>query len=125
MRKNTITIILTEGDFMQTATRVEEPMPNTAKLTATEWRVIVTTGEYTRFGKSCAEIKFKPGALGYARRNGFQTDYIQIVCHTAKGNVNCWYVHELEAENLISVARAAPNQDSPQRAWKTGWAQSF
>jgi hypothetical protein len=60
---------LTKGDFMQTATRVKEPLPNTAKLATTEWRVIVTHGEYTRFGKSCVEITFKPGSLGYARRN--------------------------------------------------------
>ncbi len=110
---------------MQTTTRVEEPLPNTAKLTANEWRAIVTHGEYTRFGKSCASIKFKKGEIGYAKRNRFQPDYIQVICHTAKGNINCWYVHELEAETLISIARVAPDQGSTQRAWKACWAQSF
>jgi hypothetical protein len=110
---------------MQTTTRVEEPLPNTAKLTANEWRVIVTHGEHERLGKSCASIKFKKGSIGYAKRNRFQPAYIQIVCHTIKGNVNCWHVRELEAETLLSIARVAPDQDSPQRSWKAGWAQIF
>jgi hypothetical protein len=110
---------------MQTSNIVKEMLPNAAKLTANEWRVIVTHGEHERLGKSCASIKFKKGEIGYAKRNRFQPDYIQIVCHTAKGNINCWYVHEREAETLISIARVAPNQDSPQRTWKAGWAQIF
>ncbi len=59
------------------------PLPSTAMLATTEWRVIVTLGEHGRLGKSCASIKFKKGELGYARRNGFQTDYIQVVCPTS------------------------------------------
>jgi hypothetical protein len=96
-----------------------------AHLDTMTWRIIVTLGEHERLGKSCASIKFKKGAIGYAKRNHFQPAYVQILCHTAKGNINCWYVHELEAENLISIARVAPDQDSPQRTWKAGWAQSL
>jgi hypothetical protein len=110
---------------MQTSNIVKELLPNTAKLTATEWRVIVTTGEYTRFGKSCAEITFKPGALGYARRNRNQSDYIQVVCPTTKGGIGSWHIPETEAESLITVARAAPKQDDVQRVWLAGWMQSF
>ncbi len=111
---------------MQQATaRAKENLPNTAKLNATEWRVVLTRGEYTRFGKSCAPITFKPGALGYARRNGFQPGYIQVVCPTTKGSIGSWHIHETEAESLITVARTAPKQDAAQRVWLAGWVQSF
>jgi hypothetical protein len=98
---------------------------NTAKITAAEWRIIATRREYTRFGKSCAAITFVPGVLGYARRNKFQTDYIQVVCPTTKGSIGSWHIHETEAESLITVARTAPNQAAVQRAWAAGWMQSF
>jgi carbamate kinase len=126
MRKITITNILTGGYFMQTTTtKVKEALPITAKLTTTEWRVIVTHGEYTRFGKSCASIAFAPGTLGYARRNKKQTDYIQVVAHTTKGTIGSWYISEIEAERLLTVARIAPKQDGAQRAWEAGWMQYF
>jgi hypothetical protein len=110
---------------MQTATKVNEQLPSTAKLTTTEWRVIVTHGEYTRFGKSCASITFEPGVLGYARRNKFQTDYIQVVCLTNKGSIGSWYISETEAERLLTVARPAPKQDAVERFWEAGWMQFF
>jgi carbamate kinase len=119
------TVILTEGDFMQATSTVKAPLPNTAKLTTAEWRIILTHGEYTRFGKSCASITFLPGVLGYARRNKFQNDYIQVVCPTTKGSIGSWHIHETEAESLLTVARAAPKQDAVQRAWEAGWMQSF
>ncbi len=110
---------------MQTATRVKELLPSTAKLTTTEWRVIVTHGEYTRFGKSCTSITFVSGVLGYARRNKFQNDYIQVVCPTTKGSIGSWHIPEREAGSLITVARTAPKQDATQRRWEAGWMQSF
>ncbi len=110
---------------MQTATKVKEPLPNTAKLTTTEWRIILTCGEYTRFGKSCASITFVPRNLGYAQRNKFRPDYIQVVCPTTKGSIGSWHISETEAESLITVARAAPKQDAVQRAWEAGWMHSF
>jgi hypothetical protein len=126
MRQNTNTIILSGGDFMQkTAIRAKEIPPNTAKLTTTEWRVILIRGEYTRFGKSCVEITAKPGTLGYARRNKFQTDYIQVVCPIKKGEIGSWYIPETKAESLITVSRTAPKQDAAQRVWLAGWMQSF
>ncbi len=111
--------------MQQAQTRVKEPLPNTARLAATEWRVVLTKGEYTRFGKSCKAVTFKPDNLGYARRNKFQPDYIQVVCPTTKGSIGSWHIHETEADLLLHVARVAPDQDSPQRTWKAGWAQSF
>ncbi len=110
---------------MQTTSTVEQLLPSTMKLTNTEWRVIVTHGEYTRFGKSCASITFVPGVLGYARRNKFQPDYIQIVCPTTKGSIGSWHIHETEAERLLTVARPAPKQNAAQRGWEAGWMQSF
>ncbi len=106
---------------MQTSTTVKTPLPNTAKLTTAEWRIILTHGEYTRFGKSCASMTFVPGVLGYARRNKFQPDYIQICAPTIKGSIGAWHVSETEAESLITVARAAPKQSAVQRAWEAGW----
>ncbi len=111
--------------MQQAVTRVKEPMPNTAKLATTEWRVILTRGENTRYGKSCAEITFVPGVLGYARRNTFQPDYLQVVCPTTKGSVGSWHIRETEAERLITASRPAPKQDDVQRVWKAGWMQSF
>jgi hypothetical protein len=108
-----------------TTTKLKEPLPRTAKLTTTEWRVIVTHGEYIRFGKSCASIAFAPGVLGYARRNKFQPDYIQVVAHTNKGAIGSWYINETEAESLLTTARVAPKQDGAQRAWEAGWMSSF
>ncbi len=110
---------------MQTATRLKEPLPNTAKLTTTEWRVVLTRGEYTRFGKSCAAITFKPGVLGYARRNKFQRKYIQVVCPAVKGSIGSWHIHETEADLLLTVARLAPNQADVQRTWEAGWMHIF
>jgi carbamate kinase len=125
MRQAAITNILIGGYFMQTTTKVKQLLPSTAKLTTNEWRVIVTHGEYIRFGKSCASIAFVPGVLGYARRNKFQTDYIQVVCPTTKGNIGSWHINETEAESLLTVARTAPKQDAVNRAWEAGWMQSF
>ncbi len=110
---------------MQTTKTVEQLLPSTGKLTNTEWRVIVTHGEYTRFGKGCASITFMPGVLGYARRNKFQSDYIQIVCPTTQGSIGSWHIHETEAESLLTVARPAPKQAAAQRGWEAGWMQSF
>jgi hypothetical protein len=110
---------------MQTTNTVKELLPSTAKLKTTEWRVIVTHGEYTRFGKSCASITFVAGVLGYAQRNKFQTDYIQIVAPTNKGTIGSWYISETEAEPLLTVARTAPNQVAVQRFWEAGWMQFF
>jgi hypothetical protein len=110
---------------MQTTNTVKELLPSTAKLTTDEWRIILTHGEYTRFGKSCAEITFAPGELGYARRNKFQPDYIQFVAHTTKGSVASWHIHEKVAESLITVARPAPKQDAVERVWEAGWMQYF
>jgi hypothetical protein len=110
---------------MRATTTVKELLPNTAKLTTTEWRVILTRGEFTRFGKSCTEIAFAPGSLGYAKRNEFQPDHIQVTCHTKKGGIGVWYIRETEAESLLTVARVAPKQDAVQRVWLAGWAQSF
>ncbi len=110
---------------MQTITKIKQLLPRTAKLTTTEWRVIVTHGEYIRFGKSCASIAFTSGTLGYARRNKFQRDYIEVVAHTTKGGIGGWYVHEKEAESLLTTARVAPKQDGAQRAWEAGWMSSF
>jgi hypothetical protein len=110
---------------MQTTSTVEQLLPSTAKLTNTEWRVIVTHGEYTRFGKGCASIKFVPGVLGYARRNKFQNGYIQVVCPTTKGSIGSWHIHETEAERLLTVARPAPQQNAVNRAWESGWMQTF
>jgi carbamate kinase len=109
----------------QTATVLNHPLPKTAKLTTTEWRVIVTHGEYVRFGKSCAEVSFTSGTLGYAKRNKNQTDYIQVVAHTTKGSIGSWYINETEAESLLTTARVAPKQDGAQRAWEAGWMQYF
>ncbi len=111
--------------MQQAAARLKEPQPNTAKLNTNEWRVILIRGEYTRFGKSCVEITAKPGTLGYARRNRFQTDYIQVVGPIKKGEIGSWYIPETKAETLISVARVAPKQDAAQRVWLAGWVQSF
>ncbi len=110
---------------MQASIAVKAPLPNTAKITTGEWRIILTRGEYTRFGKSCAEITFAPGVLGYAKRNAFSPDYIQVVCRTVKGNVSSWHIRETEAESLLTTARIAPDQGAVQRAWKAAWAQSF
>jgi hypothetical protein len=110
---------------MQTTNTVKELLPITAKLTTTEWLVIATHGVHTRFGKSCAEITFTSGTLGYAKRNKFQRDYIQVVAHTTKGSIGSWYISETEAENLITTARIAPKQDGAQRAWEAGWMQYF
>ncbi len=110
---------------MQTSAQVKELLPRTAKLTTAEWRVIVTHGEYTRFGKSCASITFAPAVLGYAKRNKFQPDYIQLVCPTTKGSIGSWYISETEAESLLTTARPAPKQDGAQRAWEAGWMQTF
>jgi carbamate kinase len=109
---------------MQTTT-VKELLPSTAKLTSTEWRIILTHGEYTRFGKGCASITFVSGVLGYARRNKFQSDYIQVCVPTTKGSIGSWHIHETEAESLLTVARPAPKQNAVQRAWESGWMQSF
>jgi hypothetical protein len=98
---------------------------NSAKITTAEWRIIATRREYTRFGKSCTAITFVPGTLGYARRNKFQINYVQVVCPTTKGSIGSWYISETEAESLLSIARIAPNQDAVQRAWEAGWVQSF
>jgi hypothetical protein len=104
----------------------ESPLPNTMKLTITFWRSILTQGEYIRFGKSCASIAFAPGVLGYARRNKFQPDYIEVVAHTTKGSIGSWHIRETEAENLLTTsARIAPKQDAVNRAWEAGWMQSF
>ncbi len=111
--------------MQQVAVRAKESMPNTAKLTTTEWRVILIRGEYTRFGKSCVEITFKPGVLGYARRSRFQPGYIQVVCPIEEGKIGSWYIPETEAESLVTVSRAAPKQDAAQRVWLAGWMQSF
>jgi carbamate kinase len=108
-----------------TTTKLKEPLPRTAKLTTTEWRVVVTHGEYIRFGKSCASIAFTTGTLGYAKRNKFQRDYIQVVAHTTKGSIGSWHISEIEAERLLTVARVAPKQDGAQRAWEAGWMSSF
>jgi carbamate kinase len=125
MRKITITNILTGGENMQTITKIKQLLPRTAKLTTTKWHVIVTHGEYVRFGKSCASIAFTSGTLGYARRNKKQTDYIQVVAHTTKGSIGSWYINETEAESLLTTARVAPKQDGAQRAWEAGWMQYF
>jgi hypothetical protein len=125
MFRRTNTDILRGGDFMQASTTVKAPLQNTGKLTNAEWRIIVTNGEYTRFGKSCTSITFVPGVLGYARRNNFQNDYIQVVCPTTKGSIGSWHIPETEAESLLTVARAAPKQSAVQRAWEAGWLQSF
>ncbi len=111
--------------MQQVAVRAKESMPNTAKLTTTEWRVILIRGEYTRSGKSCVEITTTPGVLGYARRSRFQTDYIQVVGPIKKGEIGSWHIPETEAERLITVSRTAPKQDAAQRAWLAGWMQSF
>ncbi len=102
------------------------PLPNTMKLTTTEWRVIITSGEHTRCGKSCAPVAFVPGTLGYARRNEFQPDRIQVVAYTTKGSVGSWYIRETEATSLLATsARISPRQGVVQRAWEAAWAHSF
>jgi hypothetical protein len=111
--------------MQQAATRVKEKLPNTAKLTTTEWRVILTRGDHTRFRKNCVPITLVPNVLGYARRNTFQPNCIQIVCPTTEGGINSWHVPETDAESLITVSRAAPDQGAAQRVWKAGWLQSF
>jgi hypothetical protein len=109
----------------QNTASTAESLQNTEKITAREWRVVLTRGEYTRTGKSCAAITFTPGNLGYARRNGFQPDYVQVVCPATKGNIGSWHIHEAEAARLLTVARVAPDQAAVQRVWASGWAQSF
>jgi carbamate kinase len=110
---------------MQTTNTIKELLPSTMKLTNTEWRIILTHGEHTRFGKGCAPITFVSGVLGYARRNNFQSDYIQVCVPTTKGSIGSWHIHETEAEILITVARPAPKQNAAQRGWEAGWMSSF
>ncbi len=116
---------ITKANCEQTASG-KSPLPNTMKLTTTQWRVIVTRAEYIRFGKSCPSVAFAPGVLGYARRDKFQPDYIQLVCPTTRGTIGSWHIRETEAENLITAnGRPAPKQDAAQCAWEAGWVHSF
>lgn len=84
-----------------------------------------TTGEYSSSGKSGVRLTLRSGIKGYVRRNGFQTNYFQVLAKLESGSIGGWYIREDDSDRIIEVVRPIPEKANPEGHWKAYWNTAF
>lgn len=103
---------------METATELEQLQPDGP------WYVFESIGEFQSQGPRQSQNKVGIGVKGYVKRNGFDSNYFQVLARTEKGHIAGFYLKASTAAYLLWLIKPAPATARPDAHW-TGYWQTW
>ncbi len=97
-----------------------------ADLNPMQWHVVESMDSYTTSGRHVVDQTISSGSRGYARRNAFQPDQIQVLMKdVGRDSIMGYYIPAKECELLLIVLRVANEQSKPDILWSGYWRTRF